>query len=46
MVEKGDGCPGISKEYSIAVTDFEKWNPAVKADCTMLEIGFNVCVGI
>jgi len=46
MVGKGDGCPEIAKKYSIDVTDFKKWNPAVKADCTMLETGFNVCVGV
>ena len=46
MVGKGDGCPEIAKKYSIDVMEFKKWNPAVKADCTMLETGFNVCVGV
>lgn len=44
MVVKGDGCPEIAKRYGVDVEDFKKWNPAVKADCTLLETGFNVCV--
>ena len=31
-----DGCPSIAKQYGVDVTEFKKWNPAVKSDCTML----------
>lgn len=46
LVGKGDGCPEIAKKYGIEVKELEKWNPAVKTDCSMLVIGFNVCVGL
>lgn len=46
LVVSGDGCPSIAQKYSIDVSDFKKWNPRVKEDCTLLETGFNVCVAV
>lgn len=45
LVQSGDSCAAIAASYSISVTDFYSWNPAVKSDCTMLIVGDYVCVG-
>jgi hypothetical protein len=45
-VVKDDGCYDIAAAKSIALDDFYKWNPAVKSNCSGLQPGFYVCVGL
>lgn len=44
-VKTGDQCGQIASDAHISTDDFYKWNPAVKADCTMLLAGYYVCTG-
>lgn len=46
LVENGDYCQGIATEYSISLENFYDWNPAVGTDCSDLELGDYVCVGV
>ena len=41
-----DGCYNLAAHYNITLDDFYAWNPAVKDDCSGLDTGFYVCVGI
>lgn len=43
-VQSGDGCYAIAASYSIALTDFYDWNPAVSS-CSDLWPSYYVCVG-
>jgi hypothetical protein len=43
-VEKGDTCYDIANDSKITLSTFYKWNPAVKSDCSALELGTYVCV--
>ena len=45
-VEDGDRCDNIASEHKADVSDFHNWNPAVKDDCSRLQPGFYVCVGV
>ena len=45
LVASGDGCYNIAAQYSIALSDFYAWNPAVN-QCAALYPGYYVCVGI
>jgi hypothetical protein len=42
-VEKGDTCYDIANNSKITLSTFYKWNPAVKTDCSALELGTYVC---
>jgi LysM repeat protein len=46
LVKTGDGCQAIAAEYSIPLSDFYAWNPAVGATCNTLGAGDYVCVGV
>jgi LysM domain. len=46
FVQKDDSCAGIAAMYSISLTDFYNWNPAVGSSCGSLLTGYYVCVGI
>ncbi|KAI1056071.1 hypothetical protein LB507_001494 [Fusarium sp. FIESC RH6] len=46
MVATTTTCSSIQNYYSISLTDFGKWNPAVGANCAGLWAGYNVCVGV
>jgi len=45
-VVPGDGCYNLAVAQGIALSDFYGWNPAVKTDCSGLQAGYYVCVGI
>ncbi|KAH7179170.1 uncharacterized protein B0J16DRAFT_387001 [Fusarium flagelliforme] len=45
-VKGGDHCDNIASEHKVYLSDFYKWNPAVKDDCSKLYSGFYVCVGV
>ncbi|KAM0346568.1 hypothetical protein ACHAP4_011664 [Fusarium culmorum] len=44
-VIKGDTCYDIAQGAKIELETFYKWNPAVKSDCSDLELDTYVCVG-
>ncbi|KAH8645404.1 hypothetical protein BX600DRAFT_356684, partial [Xylariales sp. PMI_506] len=46
LVVSGDTCYDISATYSITLDDFYSWNPAVGDDCSGLDYGYYVCVGV
>ncbi|KAJ4214838.1 hypothetical protein NW757_014718 [Fusarium falciforme] len=43
-VFKGDTCYGIAQDAKIKLETFYSWNPAVKSDCSALELNTYVCV--
>ncbi|KAJ5726916.1 Peptidoglycan-binding Lysin subgroup [Penicillium malachiteum] len=45
LVESGDTCAAIASAYSISLSDFYAWNPAVGSTCSDLDLGYYVCVG-
>jgi LysM repeat protein len=45
-VINGDGCYDLATAYGIALSEFYSWNPAVGDDCSVLQSGYYVCVGI
>ncbi|KAL4961050.1 putative LysM domain protein [Aspergillus stella-maris] len=47
LVEKGDYCQAIVDLYgSFTLEQFYAWNPAVKNDCSGLQAGYYICVGV
>ncbi|KAL4981676.1 LysM domain protein [Aspergillus falconensis] len=46
LVEEGDSCSDLLSEYDITLTEFYAWNPTVGSDCSTLEYGYYVCVGV
>lgn len=46
VVQSDTTCDDIVSEYDISLADFYAWNPAVGDECTDLDTGFYVCVGI
>ncbi|OIW22890.1 hypothetical protein CONLIGDRAFT_719454 [Coniochaeta ligniaria NRRL 30616] len=46
FVESGDGCWAIANSAQIDLNDFYTWNPAVRTDCSALQAGYYVCIGI
>ncbi|KAJ5988345.1 hypothetical protein N7481_003555 [Penicillium waksmanii] len=47
FVQSGDYCAGITSTYgNFTLDQFYSWNPAVKNDCTGLQAGYYVCVGV
>jgi len=46
LVKGGDGCYNIASGHKTDLSDFYKWNPAVKDDCSGLYPKNYVCVGI
>ncbi|RAL14683.1 putative LysM domain protein [Aspergillus homomorphus CBS 101889] len=46
-VQKDDSCWAISNSYgNFTLDQFYDWNPAVKTDCSGLQPGYYVCVGV
>jgi hypothetical protein len=45
-VDKGVVCSQITSYNKISLENFVKWNPTVKSDCTGMQAGVNVCVGL
>ncbi|KAI3336889.1 carbohydrate-binding module family 50 protein [Xylariaceae sp. AK1471] len=43
-VESGDTCDAIAEKYSITLTQFYAWNPAVGSSCAYLGLNDYVCV--
>jgi hypothetical protein len=39
-------CQGIADYHKISISDFFKWNPGVKTDCSNLVLGANACAGV
>ncbi|GKU05068.1 unnamed protein product [Fusarium langsethiae] len=37
---------GIADYHKISISDFFKWNPDVKSDCSNLSLGANACAGV
>ncbi|KAL3430313.1 hypothetical protein BDV09DRAFT_189365 [Aspergillus tetrazonus] len=46
FVEKGDSCSAILSKYDILMAEFYSWNPTVGSDCSTMEYGYYVCVGV
>ncbi|KAL4734491.1 hypothetical protein BDV11DRAFT_212743 [Aspergillus similis] len=46
FVEKGDICAAILSQYDISMAEFYSWNPTVGSDCSTMEYGYYVCVGV
>ncbi|CAG8904008.1 unnamed protein product [Penicillium egyptiacum] len=47
FVQSGDYCAGITSTYgNFTLDQFYSWNRAVKNDCTGLQAGYYVCVGV
>lgn len=47
LVESGDTCQAIVDTYkSFTLAQFYSWNPAVHSDCSLLFVGYYVCIGI
>lgn len=44
--KSGDGCAAIATSYSISLTNFYTWNPAVGSTCASLWADTYVCVGL
>ncbi|KAM0187806.1 hypothetical protein ACHAPI_010957 [Fusarium lateritium] len=44
-VVKDDTCYDIAQTANIELSTFYKWNPAVKSDCSDLELDSYVCIG-
>ncbi|KAH1765798.1 hypothetical protein KXX41_003141 [Aspergillus fumigatus] len=46
-VQPGDYCEGIVTAYgNFTLSQFYQWNPAVKTDCSGLQAGYFVCIGV
>ncbi|KAL3476524.1 LysM domain protein [Aspergillus californicus] len=46
FVENGDSCSAILSEYEISIAELYSWNPSIGADCSTMEYGYYVCVGV
>ncbi|KAL5358870.1 LysM domain protein [Aspergillus floccosus] len=47
LVESGDYCQGIQTSFgNFTLSQFYSWNPSVKSDCTGLQAGYYVCIGV
>ena len=46
LVKSGDSCSAVAASYSISLSTFYAWNPAVGSSCQHLDIEDYVCVGI
>ena len=46
LVQAGDSCAAIASQFSITLTQFYAWNPAVGSSCATLDAADYVCVGI
>ncbi|KAL7952619.1 hypothetical protein V8C34DRAFT_318880 [Trichoderma compactum] len=44
QVADKDDCAGVATKYNIPLETFYKWNPAVRDDCAILQVGYSVCV--
>jgi hypothetical protein len=45
-VDAGVVCSQITSYQKISLADFVKWNPTVGSDCSRMQAGVNVCVGV
>lgn len=45
-VESSNDCYDIALEAGVALSDFYSWNPAVNSNCSGLQSGEYVCIGI
>lgn len=45
-VAEGVVCSQITSYQKISLEDFVKWNPTVGSDCTKMQAGVHVCVGL
>lgn len=46
MVVDEDQCGNIAHKYGISLSQFNQWNPEVKADCSGLWAAYYVCVSV
>ncbi|SPJ79174.1 uncharacterized protein FTOL_07565 [Fusarium torulosum] len=46
IVSSTTTCQGIANYHRISLSDFYKWNPQVKPDCSNLVLGAYTCAGI
>jgi len=46
VVQSGDTCDAIDSLYSITLSQFLMWNPAVNAACTNIQAGLAYCVRV
>ncbi|KAJ5313358.1 uncharacterized protein N7443_000242 [Penicillium atrosanguineum] len=45
-VEDGNDCYDIAQEAGVALADLYSWNPALNGDCSGLQSGVFVCIGV
>jgi hypothetical protein len=45
-VQADNDCYDVAQDAGVALDDFYSWNPAVKNDCSGLEKGVFVCIGV
>jgi hypothetical protein len=45
-IAKGVSCTQVISYQKITQADFVKWNPTVRSDCSGMQAGVNVCVGL
>lgn len=46
LVVSGDTCQKIADNAHISLANFYSWNPDVKTDCSLLFLGYYVCIGL
>ncbi|KAI1211217.1 uncharacterized protein F4807DRAFT_466534 [Annulohypoxylon truncatum] len=46
LVTAGESCQKVADDAAIKLADFYAWNPAVKTDCSLLFVGYYVCIGL
>ncbi|KAI0110129.1 carbohydrate-binding module family 50 protein [Daldinia grandis] len=45
-VVEGDNCWTITQAKHISFDDLRRWNPAIDASCSNLQLGYNYCIGV
>ena len=45
-VEDGNDCYDIAQEAGVALADLYSWNHALNGDCSGLQSGLFVCIGV
>ncbi|KAH8690433.1 hypothetical protein GQ44DRAFT_720227 [Phaeosphaeriaceae sp. PMI808] len=46
FIDQGVICDTVTSKNGISLSNFIKWNPSVGSDCTGMQAGVNVCVGV
>ncbi|KAL1797016.1 hypothetical protein ACET3X_005556 [Alternaria dauci] len=46
LVQPGENCPFLQREYEVTQASIVEWNPAISSDCTNMWANTYVCVGV